>query len=362
MVGIGAAVSDAAIDTALGNLTAALATHYQADDNTAAALASAEAHVADLQDVNGKLVQKVSDLTTANVILDQTVNELRVEIADLKRQLNPAPTFGVASHQLTFRQSVYGNDAKVKAAVLEVGASYIRDLLPMGVDTTNIIRDYADQGITHHLTVGRWVDVKGYDFPKAMTRLRSVKDAVTEVAGVNEPDGDGRARQTWLPVVTAHQAKLYDAVKGDPETAHIAVGLGALRWVSKTMFDDLRAMCEACAGKFDFVNLHFYPGRGSDVAAELAAAVAKIRAFSDKPIIISEGGASSANMTLEEQARICADLVQAGHDQGVKVYLYELMDDPDTSGRDLQSNFGLVESDFTDKPAAQAVRAIVAPA
>jgi hypothetical protein len=91
----------------------------------------------------------------------------------------------------------------------------------------------------------------------------------------------------------------------------------------------------------------------------MRAAVQQIRQWTDKPIIITEAGGTTANMSLDEQARICRDLVLAGAELGVKVCIYELMDDPDAGGKAVQANFGAYESDFTRKPAADALSALV---
>jgi hypothetical protein len=275
---------------------------------------------------------------------------------------SPPISFGVCSHQLTFRSpgSIWTQDAQVAAAVADLKVTGIRDMLPPGTDTTGIIRSYNAVGVKHHLSVGTYPTVDSYDWVKAMNRLRSVVGCVTEVAGVNEPDGDGRARSVWLPQVVKHQTALWNKVTSDSTLAGtLKVGLGALRWQNNAWKADNAAMVAACAGKFEFFNMHFYPGGGSNVEAELADAIADIRTFWQGPIVISEGGGSSANMGETEQARICADLVKACNKFGVKLYIYELVDDPNPAGDDPESNFAPYESDWSRKPAADALRALV---
>ncbi len=69
-------------------------------------------------------------------------------------------------------------------------------------------------------------------------------------------------------------------------------------------------------------------------------------------------GGSTANMSLADQSRVCTTGLSYLAGKKIKTFIYELWDDLDTTGNALQSNFGIYESNGTDKPAVVGLRAL----
>ncbi len=216
-----------------------MTTEEQATD---AALAAERKKDADQDAADAARIKELEEFIAQDKVSDEQLKaayDLRIKTlqAELDAILNPVKTysFGTCIHS-TFRTSIYANDAKVLECVKKLGAKFYRDLLSMTsyrTEQAKLFKLYGAAGIKGHLTCGTYKTLSGYNYQNVVTNLKAIGvENIAEVAGVNEPDDsdNGGAMSNWLPVVKAHQTKLYDAVKGDAATKNIPVGLGALRW------------------------------------------------------------------------------------------------------------------------------------
>jgi hypothetical protein len=257
--------------------------------------------------------------------------------------------FGVQIHS-TFRNSVYGNDSATLACVVDTRATHVRDCLSItSFDQAALYRRYADAGVSIHLTIGTYGKTTTADRPKLLARLKEVAAFVDSVAGWNEPDGGSRS--TWLPPTAAHQKWLYQAVKADPQLAHMTVLPSPLH--GRAADADVVAHYSAVAGYYDVPNLHIYPGKSADPRAYLAS---RLKLVPGGRAWVTEGGASTANVSESRQAFVCTELLKAQAEMGMRCYVYELLDDPGTGVQDL---FGIHHNNHTRKAAAQALATLV---
>jgi Cellulase (glycosyl hydrolase family 5) len=264
--------------------------------------------------------------------------------------------YGISTHT-TYRSSPqYGNDAKTLDLTIKAHPLWMRDLLSTqgGFDQDALWRKYVAQGVRDwHATVG--VYGKTNDKTAIAARLVKSSDILTEVTGWNEPDGSGPI-SSWLAPTVAWQKWLYTTVKSNPATAHIKVGLGALRGANPNGSAEEGQLEKAAAGYFDFVDLHIYPGPNRNVQTVIDDHLAWAHGSA---AMVSEFGGSTANMTLQDQSRVLTSGLQYLASKNIKCFIYELWDDPDSTGQVLQSNFGIYDSNGTPKPAETALAALV---
>lgn len=362
--------------TAYEDATVALAQQLAAAQQTSAVLAAEHAsEIGGLQArIDGavaELRKAVDELRTASAELAtaaETIARLQARVDELEDQLQDWIVFDLCTHT-TFRDSVYAQDAKLLDAVLKSGASGIRDQLALNAfwndnrvtgaaGQRTLLQRYRDVGLEVNLTVGTYPTIGTLDRNMALARLREARsdDSVQRIAGVNEPDGDGRTIDTYLPRVVEYQKWLYTSCDNDWNLSQLSVGSGALRDANPRLEAELKRYIAAVDPWSHWHNLHLYPGPTRDVAEYVQQRVGWVREVSDKPIIVTEGGGTTANMSLETQARVVRELVQALDELGIRCAVYEALDDPNASGTDVQSNFGVYESDYSDKPAVVELR------
>lgn len=335
--------------------------------STQAQLAAAQQTQTDLQRQIAALEAKLTAAQQVEVDLRRQLADAGAQIIALQEQLNPTPdpepepepetiAFGLSTHT-NFRTSVYGDDARTREATLSVGPTYLRDLLSTFSTRDALWRTYIDAGVkSWHVTVGAYGETRK-DVMKA--QLLKSADIIHEATGWNEPDSNGRTIDVWLPPVVAWQKWLYTTVKSTPELAHIKVGLGAIRGENPNGAAELQRLMRDAAGFFDFVDIHCYPGPRPDDAIRKDVddhiAWARPTWAPDTRVVFSETGGSMANMDAQTQARVITTVLQHLTTKGVDAYIYEVLDDVDSTGKDLQSNFGIFESDYTPKAAAHAL-------
>jgi len=281
----------------------------------------------------------------------------------LPAQAAGAP-WGICIHS-NFRQSpVYSQDARVRDNVSGIRASYIRDYMlvsgRMGTfDQVALWDSYRNLEIRVHGTVGAYrspfTEAQWTSVGQTLARNAS---SLFQVAGFNEPDANSVPISQWLAPTVAHQQRLYQLVKGNPATAHIQVGLGALRGQNPNLEADMRQLTAAASGFYEFVNLHLYSGKNA-VAAYFDKRFAMCQSIAPGvPIVVSEMGGSSAKLGLSRQAQVCTEAVQHCQLRGVTGFVYEAMDASDPAGTTVDLNFGIWESDFSPKPAATALQGL----
>ena len=115
----------------------------------------------------------------------------------------------------------------------------------------------------------------------------------------------------------------------------------------------------------DFLSFHHW----WDVAG-MQSRVAEMRAATAMPILMDEVGFSTRNVSVEEQAENIAGLIQAAEDAELLGWMVWTAFDfpveatcwpsPCVDGENHEHHFGLWHSDYTPKPAAEAVMATIA--
>jgi Cellulase (glycosyl hydrolase family 5) len=264
--------------------------------------------------------------------------------------------YGISTHTAFRSSPQYGNDSLTRDLTMKAHPLWLRDLLSTqgGFDQDGLWRKYVAQGVKGwHATVGAYG--KTNDKTAIAARLVKSSDILAEVTGWNEPDGSGPI-SSWLAPTVAWQKWLYTTVKNNPATAHIKVGLGALRGANPNGSAEEAQLEKAAAGYFDFVDLHIYPGPNRDVQTVIDDHLTWAHG---SPAMVSEFGGSTANMTLQDQSRVLTTGLKYLASKSIKCFIYELWDDQDSTGNDLQSNFGMYESDGRPKPAEAALEALV---
>jgi hypothetical protein len=267
---------------------------------------------------------------------------------DAAASTEPA-VFGVNIHS-TFQKTVYRDHFAVFDCVLATGATWVRDNLagarqwPRQLALWQRFRD-ADIGVD--AIVGSPTPQ-----PDAASRtiyaeqLTEAADCLVRVEGWNEPDNDF---PDWVAGTAENQKWLWGVVRGRPELAHVTVVGPSLRSRSGTFATDIEDVYAACAGHYDLVNLHCYPGGGRPAGKYLEDTLAKLP---PGPAIITEGGyntgvgVAGAGTPVEptDHARLTLDYVREVNARGMDIAIYELLDDPDPDNTTWEAHWGFWET------------------
>jgi hypothetical protein len=284
--------------------------------------------------------------------------------------VKPADDFvdsvGVNVH-LGYADTAYGRHDIVEKKLRELGVRYIRDGLSPGQPTVHRAwRALASHGIRVDLIAGD--PLRRFGTGPLEDQLAIVKHelrgAVVSLEGPNEYDNQGDPK--WVSTLRAYQQRLYQKVKSDPSLARIPVlGPTVVKPQSHAQLGDISRW-------LDYGNIHPYPGglppdRDSHMNQELDWAASNA---GSKPIQATETGyhnalnsASSHPPTTERAAgiympRLYLDYFRRGI---ARTFSYELLDQqPDESRENDEANFGLLRSDFSEKPAFVAVKRLIA--
>ena len=295
--------------------------------------------------------------------------------------LSPAPAAAAPARQAdSFVDSIgvnvrlghtdtsYRRYGLVQQKLERLGVRHIRDgLNPGQPQVYEAWRSLARRGITLNLIVGdplqRW-GVGPLSTQLSLIKSAGITDALASLEGPNEYDNQGD--RTWVPTLRGYQERLYRSVKGDPELRRFPV-LGP-----SLVHRDSRAQLGDVSRSLDFGNIHPYPGgrqpdRSAHMSDELALAAGNSRS---KPMQATETGyhnavnSSDSHRPATERAtgvympRLFLDYFRRGI---ARTYSYELLDHrSDGKRRDLEANFGLLRSDFSEKPAYTAIRRLTA--
>jgi len=272
-------------------------------------------------------------------------------------------SIGVNTH--TFFGGTAYEDYTWREKLLASGIRHIRENLqrdnPTQVRRINDL--YEAGGIRTSFIFDPRAD-RGGTVAELFARLKgSMLAAAEQVEGPNEYENAHVA--DWDAVAQdarAYQARLYATIKGDPATAQLPVlgpsvaypsGYGAWGDVSASL---------------DIGNMHSYPGgrKPSANLREWLAAAATTSAT--KPVEATETGyhnavtTSGGHLPASERAAgiYLPRLYLEYFRRGVRrTYAYELVSEgPDES--DAEQNFGLLRSDYSDKPAMVALRNLIA--
>jgi hypothetical protein len=276
----------------------------------------------------------------------------------------PADAFvdsvGVNVH-LTYGDTAYGRFSLVRDRLTELGVRHIRDGLcgscGWQLDSLDTL---ASRGIRSDLIVG-WVDNRTGTLAANLAAVRSrLLGSVDMLESPNEWDNFSGWSSTWAPQLRAYQASFWNAVQADPQLRRIPVaGPSLVGWDSRAKLGNL-------SGELDLGNLHSYPGGkppGSNLDYELDLA----RTVSgSKPVVATETGyhnalaSNTGHPPVSEAAAAVYEprLFLEDFRRGiVRTYSYELVDEwPGQSQTNQEASFGLVRSDFSRKPAFDALR------
>jgi len=263
---------------------------------------------------------------------------------------------GVNIH-LHYQDTSYSNFPTVKQALLGLGLRHVRDGL---TDTT--WQDYYDRhnelgqsGIRGIYTTSvTQSDQLLIDYPARM------KDNFEGYESPNEYDLSGDPN--WPETLSKFVTRLNATVKANSSTSKFPVIGPSL--TSQEAFTKMRGACT-----FDYANLHNYfgghnPGTlgwGSNGYGSITWNLANVTATCPgKPIITTETGYQTApslsqGITEEVTAKYVPRVFLEQWRRGIqRTYLYELIDMPAGFPAG-DSNFGLLRSDFSAKPAYSAL-------
>ena len=267
-------------------------------------------------------------------------------------------SIGVNIH-LHYNDTIYGDFAKVKSALKEVGLRHVRDGL---VDSTwqpyfDRVNELAAAGIKFTFITSLPLD-----------RLATVAEKVRPAIGAFEGPNEVNLNKWTVEKARNYQRDLWQTVKAGSfaKTPVVALSVTDLKWAKE--LGDISAWC-------DFGNAHPYPGgwepeNGAKwMRADLASGIEIARANGgEKPVMFTETGYHSAtksgagHVPVSEQAagiylpRLFLHTYRSGI---VRTYWYEFLNSRKNAD-DSEGNFGLFKNDgVTIKPAGRAMKHMV---
>jgi hypothetical protein len=274
----------------------------------------------------------------------------------------PADAFvdaiGVNIH-VHYNDTVYGNFARLKAALLDLGVRRFRDGL---VDST--WTPYYDRCSELGRAGLKGLFIASAPPDRVLAAALKVKDALEAFEGPNEVN-----LNKWTPEAARdYQKKLWETIKKSPDFKDrpvILLSYTDYEWAKK--LGDLSAFA-------DSGNIHPYPGgwepenRNDWMKADLPTGIAGARLVSGaKPITVTETGytnhtspgghiAVSPNAAGIYLPRIFLNNLRSGIARTYWYELFDLKNDP----KDVECNFGLYKNDgVTPKPAARALKRLI---
>ncbi|MFV0458033.1 MAG: hypothetical protein ACK5MT_04560 [Actinomycetales bacterium] len=265
---------------------------------------------------------------------------------------------GVNVH-LSYRDTGYRDGRAVVAAVDELCISHVRDNLAArpGANLPATYRQLADHGIDVDLVVGSPGAQERLPEPTAaLDWIRENDLAPTPVAAIEGPnEWDQRGGTDWADEVVDYQQSLASEVRSQGPSGVTLVAPSTSRTDRRSQLGDLSTVTDVASN-------HDYPDAGPpDVPSGRQLEHAR-GLVGDKPVWVTETGYQTSGQTQNgqppvtphQQAVYLPRLVASSFAAGVeRTYLYELLDDPTGSDRQLQ--FGLMSADFDPKPAYSAM-------
>ncbi len=269
-------------------------------------------------------------------------------------------SIGVNIH-LHYNDTIYGDFAKVKAALAATGVRHVRDgLVDSGWQPYfDRVNELAAAGI-------RFTFITGLKLDRLVPVAEKVKGAIGAFEGPNEVNLN---KQWTVESSRNYQRDLWQTVKASPfaKTPVVALSVTDFNWAKE--LGDISAWC-------DLGNVHPYPGgwepeNGAGfMRADLASGIETARANCvTKPIMITETGYHNAmegkhgHIAVSEAAagiylpRLFLHTYRNGI---VRTFWYEFLNSS-KSATDPEANFGLFKNDgMTIKPAGRALRQMIA--
>ncbi len=265
---------------------------------------------------------------------------------------------GVNVH-MYYETTPYRESTLVADKLAALGVRHVRDgLVTNRPDHYAALRALAARGIKSNLIMGRPGHRHGTLDELLRTLQGELLGAVESVEGPNEYDVAGDP--LWAGALRDYQTRLYRSVKENPSLASLPViGPSLVRPDSHDILGDV-------SSELDFGNLHSYPGGQQPQLANFGRTLPQAltdaaKNSKEKPVIATETGYHGAlaseggHPPASERAsgiyipRLYLEYFRLGF---ARTFLYELLDEqPDPGRADPEANFGLLRSDFSEKPA-----------
>lgn len=261
-------------------------------------------------------------------------------------------SFGIQLHS-SFRDSVYAQYDDITALLEDLGVRSVRDRLVTNVpESVEYLQELGRRGITTLLTVSERSRYPSHrDDPAAL--IRQMVDHVDSLAGDNEPNGPQRPLD-WV----SRTVDLQQWIWGIGQDLGLTVSSPSLQQSAPTLTEDYSMLNAAGVGDLcDVIAIHNYPrGHSPSEGIDRFAQAARTALGRDKRVYCTEGGYFTAPaysgdaMTVSEQAqgayapRQLLEYVR----RGMRFWQYELLDDPDPTGGNRESHFGIVDTPSVD--------------
>ncbi len=274
-----------------------------------------------------------------------------------------ASAFGVVTH-LHFGGSVYGQTQRVVDTVAQLGVRHVRNRLATIPPVLDGFREMAANGTRIEGVCGAFGD------PQSMRQIldsvvKAYPDPVavfSALEGINEPNNDGvpwvaETRSKTMDLFAERRRHGLEAIQiVGPSLARVTGGgvEGGTTQGQSLSLGDLSPW-------IDRGNIHVYP-RARPPSTDLDMFIAWQRAVcANKPIYTTEGGFFTAsnyhggsNPTSEDAVRqyVPREIMENWIRGIERFFLYELLDDPDPSKAQRESNFGMLSVNGIGKTAA----------
>ncbi len=253
----------------------------------------------------------------------------------------------------------YGDLPSMIAALKSMGFRHVRDSVKTVPWTIARVQALGAAGIRYDAILEQTPAYYG-------DSLHAVAPYLDFVEGPNEVDNFkfSYAGLVGIPAGVAVQKQIYPQIKADPVLAKIPVlNFTVSGWGNAALAGNM-------SGYADDDNFHFYPYVAHGPLQELAPTIAIYDDVPGKPSVLTETGYSTvawnAVSATTRAINACSEAAQAkfilndifdNYLAGTRfTYLYELVDGaPDPENTNLLDHFGLFRSDWSRKPAAQAL-------
>jgi hypothetical protein len=274
-------------------------------------------------------------------------------------------SIGVNTH-LGYTDTPYNNFTSVRQKLLDLGIRYIREGVSLGrPDVYSRLRQLAGDGI--HLDVIAGDPLQRWNFGTIDQQLNMIQSelstSVISIEGPNEYDLQGDPN--WVSVLRDYTKRLWDGVKARPALASLpVVGPSIVQHSGQTEVGDISSW-------LDYGNTHTYlsgdrPEEDWRWESEFNSAASNSKS---KPFQVTETGyhnginSTAGHLGASERAAgiYMPRLFLETFRRGVRrTFSYELLDQRnDTAKTDIEANFGLLRNDFSEKPAATAVKRLI---
>jgi hypothetical protein len=279
-------------------------------------------------------------------------------------------SYGIQLHS-SFRDSVYSQYDEITKILEDLGARSVRDRLVTTVpESVLYLEQLGDRGISTLLTISEDARYPGH-LEDPETVISRMSDHLVALAGDNEPNAKGRPPD-WVSRTVELQQWIWDV----GQSLGLTVCSPSLQQKASTLEDDYSALSAEDVGDLcDVIAIHNYPrGHSPSEGIDEYSAIARGSLGADKDVYCTEGGYFTAPnytggaMTMSEDAQALyapRQLLEYVR-RGMRFWQYELMDDPDPSGEDRESNFGLIATPSLDpatwrrKPAFDTMKDLLA--